>query len=169
MIMSRKAQAAMEFLMTYGWAIMVVLIVIGALAYFGVLNPSSLVPERCSLTIPFDCRAASATDAGFGAADDIIALSVYNVGTRDLTVTQATFSSDLLSADCVHIPATPYNINSGSTDQETIASVATDNCEFNNNAIGRKAKIAVEILYNYNDAPGIINAMNGEIVAAVQG
>jgi len=28
--MKKKAQAAMEFLMTYGWAILVVLVVIGA-------------------------------------------------------------------------------------------------------------------------------------------
>jgi uncharacterized protein (UPF0333 family) len=35
----RKGQAAMEFLMTYGWAILVVLAAIGALAYFGVLSP----------------------------------------------------------------------------------------------------------------------------------
>lgn len=37
--MNRKGQAAMEFLMTYGWAILVVLIAIGALSYFGVLTP----------------------------------------------------------------------------------------------------------------------------------
>jgi uncharacterized protein (UPF0333 family) len=30
----RKSQAAMEFLMTYGWAILVVLVALGALAYF---------------------------------------------------------------------------------------------------------------------------------------
>ena len=36
----RKAQAALEFLTTYGWAFIVILIMIGALAYFGVLNPS---------------------------------------------------------------------------------------------------------------------------------
>ena len=34
----KKSQAAMEFLMTYGWAILVVLVAIGALAYFGVLK-----------------------------------------------------------------------------------------------------------------------------------
>jgi len=44
---SRKAQAAMEFLMTYGWAILVVLVAIGALAYFGVLSPEKLLPEKC--------------------------------------------------------------------------------------------------------------------------
>ena len=52
---ARKAQAAMEFLMTYGWAILVVLIVIGALAYFGVLSPSTLLPEKCALTAGIGC------------------------------------------------------------------------------------------------------------------
>ena len=42
----KKAQGAMEFLMTYGWAILVVLLVISSLAYFGVLNPARFLPER---------------------------------------------------------------------------------------------------------------------------
>ena len=45
--MTRKAQAAMEFLMTYGWAILVVLVAIGALAYFGVLKADKFLPEKC--------------------------------------------------------------------------------------------------------------------------
>ena len=44
----RKAQAAMEFLMTYGWAILVVLAAIAALAYFGVLSPSNMLPETAT-------------------------------------------------------------------------------------------------------------------------
>ena len=47
--MSKKGQAAMEFLMTYGWAILVVLVAIGALAYFGVLNPSRFLPSSCTM------------------------------------------------------------------------------------------------------------------------
>ncbi len=46
----KKAQAAMEFLMTYGWAILVVLVAIGALAYFGVLSPDRFLPEKCVLS-----------------------------------------------------------------------------------------------------------------------
>jgi len=42
---NKKGQAAMEFLMTYGWALLVVLIAIGALAFFGVLNPSRFFAE----------------------------------------------------------------------------------------------------------------------------
>ena len=47
MLMIKRGQAAMEFLMTYGWAILVVLIAIGALAYFGVLSPERFLPEKC--------------------------------------------------------------------------------------------------------------------------
>src|SRR3990170_3053196 len=51
----KRAQAAMEFLMTYGWAILVVLIVIGALAYFGVLDPSKLLPEKGGFPTGLHC------------------------------------------------------------------------------------------------------------------
>jgi hypothetical protein len=50
--MNKKGQAAMEFLMTYGWAILVVLAAIAALAYFGVLSPSKLLPERTLFSAP---------------------------------------------------------------------------------------------------------------------
>lgn len=51
----RKGQAAMEFLMTYGWAILVVLVAIGALAYFGVLSPQRFLPESCTIGPGFGC------------------------------------------------------------------------------------------------------------------
>ena len=51
----KKAQAAMEFLMTYGWAILVVLIAISALTYFGVLNPSKFLPEKCDMVPGLNC------------------------------------------------------------------------------------------------------------------
>lgn len=50
--MNKKGQAAMEFLMTYGWAILVVLAAIAALAYFGVLSPSKMLPERTTFSAP---------------------------------------------------------------------------------------------------------------------
>ncbi len=51
----KKGQAAMEFLMTYGWAILVVLAAIGALAYFGVLSPDKFMPSKCMVTGGFSC------------------------------------------------------------------------------------------------------------------
>ena len=62
--MNKRGQAAMEFLMTYGWAILVVLIAIGALAYFGVLNPEKFVQDRCVITpIQLKCSDYNAVES----------------------------------------------------------------------------------------------------------
>ena len=55
MKISSKSQAAMEFLMTYGWAILVVLAAIAALAYFGVLSPEKFLGEKCILEPGLAC------------------------------------------------------------------------------------------------------------------
>lgn len=66
MMIQKKGQAAMEFLMTYGWALLVVLIAIGALAFFGVLNPSRFLPNSCSLAPGFACNDFKVSEAGNG-------------------------------------------------------------------------------------------------------
>jgi len=53
--MNKKAQAATEFLMTYGWAILVVGVAIAALAYFGVLSPSRFLPNKCTMPSGVAC------------------------------------------------------------------------------------------------------------------
>ena len=88
--MHKKAQAAMEFLMTYGWAILVVLVAIGALAYFGVLNPSRFLPNSCTLTPGLSCADFNADSVtgninlviqnGMGDNVDFSALGVSAVG-----------------------------------------------------------------------------------------
>ena len=58
---SRASQAALEFLMTYGWAILVVLVAVGALAYFGVLSPDKFLPAKCTLQSGIACIDHKAT------------------------------------------------------------------------------------------------------------
>ena len=50
----KKAQAAMEFLTTYGWAILILIIVIVALANLGVFRSPS-TPNTCNVAAPFAC------------------------------------------------------------------------------------------------------------------
>ena len=57
-----KAQAAMEFLMTYGWMILVVISAIAALAYFGVLDPEKSIPETCTMPPGIGCQGFSYID-----------------------------------------------------------------------------------------------------------
>jgi len=54
-LLKSKSQAALEFLTTYAWAFLVIIITIAALAYFGVLSPSKLLPERCNFGPEFQC------------------------------------------------------------------------------------------------------------------
>ncbi len=56
-----KSQAALEFIMTYGWAILVVLVAIGALAYFGVLSPDRFLPNKCTFQAGIACLDHKAT------------------------------------------------------------------------------------------------------------
>ena len=62
--MNRKSQAALEFIMTYGWAILVVLVAISALAYFGVLSPDRFLPSKCVLQSGIACLDHKATSTG---------------------------------------------------------------------------------------------------------
>src|SRR3989338_804662 len=83
---TRKAQAALEFLMTYGWAILVVLIAIGALAFFGVLSPERFLPAKCTLQPGLACIGHKVTPGqidvvvknGYGSDITVNSVSVQN-------------------------------------------------------------------------------------------
>ncbi len=53
-----KGQAAIEYLMTYGWAILALLIVSAVLLTSGILSPSYLVSEECSFGNNLPCNFA---------------------------------------------------------------------------------------------------------------
>ncbi|MAF36449.1 hypothetical protein CL622_05025 [archaeon] len=52
----KQGQVAMEFLMTYGWAIIIILLAIAALWLLGVFSPS--VSTTCQIEAPFTCQDA---------------------------------------------------------------------------------------------------------------
>ena len=75
----KKGQAAMEFLMTYGWAILVVLAAIGALAYFGVLSPAKFFPDTCTIA-----STSGLACLDFKMTSDTTTLLLANGGGRDI-------------------------------------------------------------------------------------
>src|SRR3990172_8757996 len=98
----RKSQAAMEFLMTYGWAILVVLAAIAALAYFGVLSPEKFLPEKCVLSPGLTCvshkveptKITMVIANGLGRTVIINSINVAGVG---VPVCSGTFSQQVIS------------------------------------------------------------------------
>ena len=53
MIRMSKAQAAVEFISTYGWVLVMIVVAIAALSYLGVLTP--ITPGRCTLETGVSC------------------------------------------------------------------------------------------------------------------
>ena len=101
-MVKKRGQAAMEFLMTYGWALLVVLVAIGALMYFDILNPAKILPEQCILSPPLACTDWSVTTTG-------ISLSVQNGYQSDLT------GIELSSTNPACATGTNSNILAGAT------------------------------------------------------
>ncbi len=64
MYKKKRGQAALEFLTTYGWALMAVLLAIAALSYFGFLDTSRYVSERCDTGSQIQCLEAYIEESG---------------------------------------------------------------------------------------------------------
>jgi len=54
-IRNKKAQSAMEYLMTYGWAILIIAIVLAALFSLGIFSSSSFTGTTCVASSGFIC------------------------------------------------------------------------------------------------------------------
>ncbi len=51
-----RGQVAIEYLMTYGWAILVLFIIIGLIMGSGIASPNYLISEECNLGSKLTCR-----------------------------------------------------------------------------------------------------------------
>ena len=58
-----RAQSAMEYLMTYGWAILIIAVVLGALFSLHVFSSASLLPQACIATSGYTCSGQVLTSA----------------------------------------------------------------------------------------------------------
>ena|SRR3989338_359075 len=105
---SSKSQAALEFLTTYGWAFLVILIMIGSLAYFGILNPSKILPDRCNIGAEFQCLAYQ-----IDATNNEFRVRLKNGMGEAITVTGMTESSETTIAYSCTNPANPVNWAAG--------------------------------------------------------
>ena len=66
--------------MTYGWAILVVLIVISALAYMYISKPEKVLGNRCVFTAGFNCLGARVTPKNATIVlENKLGLSLYNL------------------------------------------------------------------------------------------
>ncbi len=175
--------------MTYGWAILVVLVVIGALAYFGVLSPATLLPEKCTFPVSISCTDHSVTPT-------YIAVVLQNGAGKDMIIRGVTATGDALGTNqnqlslcstksptgeapsptdtCpvstglgVNGCTSPTLTNGASTAVTLKNSKGADNpteCTFVD--VGRdKNRYNVTVFYSWLDSPGIMHQLPGEMLA----
>lgn len=121
----KKGQAAMEFLMTYGWAILVVLAAIGALAYFGVLSPDRFMPSKCLVSGGFSCVEYKLDDTAneariylqnnLGVDADYVNVTAKNKAGNDCTVTGGDLENVNNGAKTTVITFTNCNLQNSSS------------------------------------------------------
>lgn len=173
----RNAQAAMEFLMTYGWALLVVLVVIGALWYMGVLNPESNVPDQCNLGSGFTCAgAATYNDGRFGFTTN---QNIANIRIKEISVKPANPEQGFVSSKICNLKGT---ITGCTITVDGIAPTPNTNGIFvplngrirvemsgviaTNAPIGTKVRLLVTIKYTDLNS-GFDSVANGDVVATV--
>ena len=148
---SRSGQAALEFIMTYGWAILVVLVAIAALAYFGVLSPDRFLPSKCTMQAGIACLDHKATAT-------TVEIDVQNSLGRDITVDTLTAAQcPCLGTGCTDPVPNPI-LNNGGADTYTML-----NC----NNVGSKYNGRVNITYTVIDTQ-IQHINQGEITTRIE-
>lgn len=111
--MSKRGQAAMEFLMTYGWAILAAVIAIGVLAYFGVFTPGKYVTGSAVVNPPFYANAWN-VQADTGGGSSGVVLELKNNGGEDYNI----YSVDV--SGCGTYTGAPDSISASSSATITV-------------------------------------------------
>ena len=160
----KRAQAALEFLTTYGWAFLVILIMIGTLAYFGILNPGKYLPNRCTMGSEVLCEDYQVTTAQ-------VRLRLKNSLGEPITIPAGGISigsEGASSLSCTTVtPTLPINAWSSGGSIDFTFSVCANSAAAGLIA-GEKAKINVTI--NYYTIAGGANyqkQIKGEVLSSV--
>jgi hypothetical protein len=90
----QKAQSAMEYLITYGWAIIIIGVTLAALYALGLFNPASFTSNQCVFESDFGCL------SGF----------LYSNGTIIINLEQATQSAINVTAIGCNTGGLPTNM-----------------------------------------------------------
>jgi len=153
-INSNKGQAAIEFLVTYGWAILAALIVVGALAYFGIFNTQRYVNDICYFGDQITCEDFVAFHNGTAA------LKLRNNFGVPIDVTLATAKSDYGAVTCNSINPNS-NIQAGS--------LFEIKCQLTNGTLSTNNKLRYKTVVTFKHT-GSSNSHNqtGDVTLTVQ-
>lgn len=146
--MNKKGQAAMEFLMTYGWAILAAVIAIGVLAYFGVFSPGKYTTGTAIVNPPFYANAYNVKEAGVSFEFKNNGGDTFNI--TNVNITGATVAGS--AVECIQVsvgaPANGMLVEPG----KTLAIPSAVDCSFTADQVGKAFKGDIVITYYKSDS-----------------
>lgn len=162
-IFDKRAQAALEFLTTYGWAFLVILIMISALAYFGILNPSRLLPDRCTFGTEFDCQ-----DYLISKTNNELLLRLRNNVGQTISVTELNATSE--TATSVRCEGSDIDIlQSWGASQVKDINITCINYDESGFIQGDKGKINIKLTYyTVKSGPAYLHDVHGDVYATIK-
>ncbi|MDP2749354.1 MAG: hypothetical protein Q8O89_00805 [Nanoarchaeota archaeon] len=141
---NKRGQAALEFMMTYGWAILVVIIAISALAYFGVMKSDRFLPDSCLVGPGIGCLSHKATT-------DTLTVVLQNSLGQDILITNVAVTS------CSYTTAT--TLKNGDK-----ATLTFTSCSFGSSG----TKLKTDLNVTYRDEEVVYHTRNGELITRVE-
>jgi len=134
----------MEYLMTYGWAILIILIAAGALFYLGVFDTD--IPNSCSIPAPFVCRDVIVNENGI----------LFNLGAGANTQNALVIDVKINGESCSDLGGFLYNTD---IDEESYSGCAI-------NLSDEKVSGSVDITYNIQNS--LDHNINGDFSGNVE-
>lgn len=106
MMNSKKGQAAIEYIMDYSWALLLLAIVIGAIFFTGAFNPTQFVMKECYFGPQFKCNSQLIDRS----PSTQLLINITNLHTYRIKLKNVSFSSDDLGTKLFSpTPATIIN------------------------------------------------------------
>lgn len=153
-----RGQSAIEFLMSYGWAIMIMLTVVAIMFYVGIFSPRTVSPNACVLPAGFACYGYKiSSDAGGN-------------GTLTLDLAQTTghtlYITEMACTDQESVTYTTLNTRAY-TGERTNLTLTCYNSDGSRPAAGDYYRGSIYIRYTDEDT-NIQHSISGEMVYRVE-
>ena len=141
-------------------ALLVILIMVATLAYFGILNPSSILPDRCTMGPEFTCENFQITPT------QIKVRLKNNVGQSVATLSVAVGTSAAFSLTCTNPPV----ITAWKTGEvRDITFTSCTNAAAAGIISGEKGKVNITMdYYPLSAGSGFLRQVKGEVYASVR-
>lgn len=169
MFKRKKGQASLDFLATYGWAFLIIIVAVAGLAYFDVFNYEKYMPESCKLDNNIFCGTVFQVKAGDSNDENSnITLQLRNNRAEKITITNFKIGEKNIAdqGTFCNITSLGREISSGSLSEETFTiTTNTPNCGIFDNK-GNKKTFVIKMSYNISGTT-ITGEAEGTLTAKV--